>query len=69
MRKIVSVLLALCVMVGMLPVSAAEYTYEEPKEPEAVQEAPVAEPAPVEEEPKTEGNTSYIRKDVVLSAS
>ena len=34
MRKIISILLALCVMAGMLPVTAAEYTYEEPKEPE-----------------------------------
>ena len=34
MRKIVSVLLALCMMAGLLPVSAAEYVYGEPMEPE-----------------------------------
>ncbi len=32
MRKIVSVLLALCMMAGLLPVSAAAYTYAEPIE-------------------------------------
>ncbi|MBQ3075658.1 MAG: metallophosphoesterase [Clostridia bacterium] len=32
MRKIISILLALCMMAGLLPVSAAEYTYAEPVE-------------------------------------
>ena len=34
MRRILSILLALCVSVGLFPVSAAEYTYAEPLEPE-----------------------------------
>ena len=34
MRKILWLALAFCVMAGLLPVSAAEYTYDEPMEPE-----------------------------------
>ena len=34
MRKVLSILLALSLTTGFLPVFAAEYTYAEPKEPE-----------------------------------